>query len=110
MGVQDLDRRFVGDVRRRMARCEDRDLASEVTALFDKSRNGTDAAAWHITTEITDQESVDSLMAIVRRGKAVAQIGFVTAKDAGYDRDTFEWLVDRALERLAYMPEPTGKS
>jgi hypothetical protein len=44
-------------------------------------------------------------MAIVRRGKAVAQIGFVTAEGASFAPGTFLALAERAAERLAYMPK-----
>ena len=34
-------------------------------------------AVWHVTTEVSDDRSLTFLMAIVRRGTAVAQLGFV---------------------------------
>ena len=99
-------RRFVQEVRNRMAKCEDNFLASKVTRLADRSGQETELAAWHITTEVSDQGAVDVLMAIVRRGPQVGQIGFVTAHDASYNRATFLALAERAIERLDYLAPP----
>jgi DNA-directed RNA polymerase specialized sigma24 family protein len=97
---------FVDGVRKRMAKCEDNFAASKVTGLVDRTGAGTQLAAWQITTEVSDEGAVDMLMAIVRRGPQVAQIGFVTARNASYDRSTFLALAERATERLAYLAAP----
>jgi DNA-directed RNA polymerase specialized sigma24 family protein len=99
-------RRFLDAVRRHLGNCESKDLASTVTELSDKSDKQIEIAAWHVVTKVTDSESVDFLMAIVRRGNAVGQIGFVTAKSATFDRRTFLSLAARAVERMAYLPDP----
>jgi hypothetical protein len=74
--------------------------------MLDKSGKTVEVAAWHIVTEINDDDSIDVLMAVVRSGYAVAEIGFVTANDATFDRRTFVALAQRAAERLVYMPKP----
>ena len=38
-----------------------------------------DLTVWHVTTEISDDQSVDYLMGVVRDGTSVAQVGFVPA-------------------------------
>ena len=96
-------RAFVNGVRKRMAKCEDNFLASQVRELTDHKDTQTEMAAWHISTEVSDEGTVDVLMAIVRRGQYVGQIGFVTARDASYNRATFLALAQRAIERLAYL-------
>lgn len=96
-------RTFVNGVRKRMSACEKKFLASEVTVLADRHNGGTDLAAWHITTEVGAKGQVDVLMAIVRRGNNVGQIGFVMAKNATYDRATFLAVATRAIERLSYL-------
>jgi hypothetical protein len=88
-----------------LAGCEDEDPASTVTELSDKSGKTVEIAAWQVVTEVNDSDSLDVLMAIVRRGKAVAQIGFVTAEGASFAPATFLALAERAVERLAYMPK-----
>ncbi|CUR59064.1 conserved hypothetical protein [metagenome] len=96
--------RFVDNVRKRMGQCEDKDLASTVTPLSDKGDKLGEIAAWRVATKINDTDTIDFMMAIIRRGRSVAQIGFVTAPGADYDRDTFLALAQRASGRLAYMP------
>jgi len=96
-------RDFVNGVRKRMAKCEDNFLASQVRELANRKDTQTELAAWHISTEVSDEGTVDVLMAIVRRGRQVGQIGFVTARDASYSRATFLALAHRAIERLAYL-------
>jgi len=97
---------FVDRVRKRMANCEDKNQGSEVTTMVDRSGKTVEVAAWHIVTEINDDDTVDVLMAVVRSGYAVAEIGFVTANSATFDRPTFVALAERAAERLIYMPKP----
>ncbi len=97
---------FMDRVRKRMSNCEDRNPGSDVTTMIDKSGKTVEVAAWHIVTEINDDDSIDVLMAVVRSGYSVAEIGFVTAKDATFDRRTFVALAQRAAERLVYMPKP----
>ena len=99
-------RRFLQGVRNRMGKCEDNFLASKVNTLVHRTGHETEIAAWHITTEVSDQGAVEVLMAIVRRGPQVGQIGFVTARNASYDRRTFLALAQRAIERLGYLPPP----
>jgi len=105
LGTQGAARGFVNGVRKRMATCEKKFLASEVTRLADQNAAGTDLAAWQITTEVGAKGQVDVLMAIVRRGNNVAQIGFVMARNATYDRATFLAVASRAIERLSYLPK-----
>jgi len=45
-------------------------------------------------------------MAILRRGTALAQIGFVPTEDSGMRGGAFDTLAFRALDRLAQMPPP----
>jgi len=99
-------RRFVQGVRNRMKKCEDNFLASTVTRLTDRGGQETEIAAWHVTTEVSDEGAVDVLMAIVRRGPQVGQLGFVTARGASYDKATFLALAERAIDRLAYLAPP----
>jgi len=99
-------RKFLDAVRNRLGGCEDKDAASTVTVLTDEHGSHVEMAAWRVETKVTDSDTIDFWMAIVRRGNAVAQIGFVTAPGASFDRDTFLSLAERAVERLAYMPDP----
>ncbi|NYG55084.1 hypothetical protein [Nocardioides perillae] len=96
-------RAFVERLRARVAGCPERDLGSDVEQLASRGRGDVDVAAWRITVEISDAESVRYLMAVVRRGRAVAQLGFVPAGTRTIATDDFLRLVDRAAERLGAL-------
>lgn len=100
---------FVADVRDRLARCEDRQIGTEVTQLRDEKRGDTDLAVWRVTTEVTDDRSISFLMGIVRDGAGVAQLGFVPVKDVSVSEEDFVRLTQRALARLDAMPQPTAR-
>ncbi len=95
---------FVEAVRKRLGSCEDRDLASTVVRLGDGSADAMEMTAWHVVTKVTDEDSLDYLMAIIRHGSTVGQVGFITAKGASYDKATFLALARRAADRLATAP------
>lgn len=97
-------RTFVRAVRTRMGKCEDKLLSSSVSELADRPGKAIQLTAWHIETEVSDEGTFDMLMAIFRRGNHVGQIGFVTARDASYSRATFLAVVERAIDRMAYLP------
>ncbi len=96
-------RQFVATVRRKMGTCADRDLGAEVTPLASTSDKDGEHAAWRVTVEITDKQSVTYLMGVVRRGSTVAQLGFIPGNDVTIGPDPFVDLMLRAGERLAYL-------
>ncbi len=93
-------RAFVRDVRRRVGECADTAFGTEVSQLRNFAGKNTDVTAWNISMEISDKDSVQFLMAIVRSGGSVAQVGFVPSQAMSMDRADFLDLVDRALVRL----------
>ena len=93
-------RSFVAGVRTRLRTCADRELGSEVVRVTDVSTRQQDITVWHVTTEISDDESVTYLMGIVRDGGSVAQVGFVPDGKVQMAPGAFVSLVRRALERL----------
>jgi DNA-directed RNA polymerase specialized sigma24 family protein len=101
-------RAFVEQVRSRMKACPDKDLGSEVDQLANESTGGTDLSVWRVTTEISDQSSVQFLMGIVRHGTSVAQVGFVPTGSVTMRADDFPALVRRALDRLPALPPPAS--
>ena len=64
---------------------------------------------WRVKTEVSDKKTISFLMGVVRKGTAVAQVGFVPVKDVTIDSDAFEALTQRALERVAQMPPPAAR-
>ena len=101
-------RAFVADVRRKLGECPDRDrgLGTDVVRLAHRQSKSSDLTAWRLTTELDDNRSVTFLMGIVRRGSAVAQVGFVPEPPVTMGRGDFVSLVHRAAERLPAMPPP----
>ncbi|MBA2954004.1 hypothetical protein GON03_06705 [Nocardioides sp. MAH-18] len=97
---------FVEDVRQRLARCEDKQMGTDVTKLRDVKRGDTELAVWKVTTEVTDDRSISFLMGIARDGSGVAQVGFVPVKGVDVSEDDFARLTQRALARLDAMPAP----
>lgn len=93
---------FVARVRDELAACPETQLGTEVIELASSSGNDRELAAWRVTTEIGEDRSVDFLMAVLRRGTSVSQIGFVPAGEARIGEEAFVRLAERALGRLAH--------
>ena len=68
--------------------------------VADVSTKKQDLTVWHVTTEISDNETVTYLMGIVRDGGSVAQVGFVPDGKVQMAPGAFVALVHRALDRL----------
>jgi hypothetical protein len=97
---------FVKGVRKKLDRCSENQIGTEVTRLRNVSRGDTDLSVWKVTTELTDEKSISYLMGVVRDGTAVAQVGFVPVKGVTMSSEDFVELTERALDRLAQMPPP----
>nr|WP_297415557.1 hypothetical protein [uncultured Nocardioides sp.] len=93
-------KKFLSGVRRSVANCEDRDLATDVTASRTYQRGGADRSVYDLRTEISEKESVRFRVGFVRIGRTVAQLTFVSAPRFDITRDRFEALVVRAGDRL----------
>ncbi len=99
-------RAFVRQVRERIARCDRKDLGSEVTRLAGRSSRQVDLTAWRVTSELNDARSVTFLMGIVRDRTSVAQVGFVPSREVTMRAGDFVTLLRRAGARLPAMPSP----
>jgi hypothetical protein len=95
---------FAALVAKRMAECEDNDLASTVETLHEHRQGRVETTIWHLATEISDSRKVDFYMALVRRGDTVMQLGFTPVAGAEMAAGAFHDLCDRARERLASLP------
>ena len=100
-------RSFVDSVRTKLRTCADRELGTDVVRVTDVSTRHQDLSVWHVTTEISDDQSVTYLMGIMRDGGSVAQIGFVPDGKVQMAPGAFISLVHRALDRLPALA-PTG--
>ena len=103
-------KRLAGDwvthVRQRIAVCAEKRLGTTVNRVVHRTGEAEDITVWHLTTEISDDRSVHYLMAVLRSGTAISQLGFIPAPGVEMRPGAFIELSERALDRLGRMPEP----
>ena len=97
---QQVARDFVETVRTRIRQCGRANLGTSVTELASVSSQATDMSVWSLSTELNDRQSFPFLMAIVRDGTAVSQLGFAPDRNMTMSRGDFVGLSRRVLERL----------
>ncbi len=93
-------RAFVAGVRSKLRACADNQLGTDVVRVADTATKKVDLTVWHVTTEISDNESVTYLMGILREGGSIAQVGFVPDGKVQMAPGAFIELAHRALDRL----------
>lgn len=93
-------RRFLSEVRSKVARCEDRDLATDLVGARSTERDGFEIVTWDLETEISDNETVVFRTGFVRAGKRVAQVTLAPAGRADLGARDLQDLLLRAGERL----------
>ncbi len=103
-------RAFVQQVRDRLGGCSDDDLGTEVARVAGSATGDQSLDAWQLTTEVSDRRSLRFFMAVLRQGTSVAQVGFVPAPGVTMRDGAFVDLAERALERLAELPQRTDPS
>lgn len=94
---------FVDKVRDRIRQCGRANLGTTVTRLAETSTRSTDLSVWALTIELNDRQSFPFLMAVVRDGTAVSQLGFAPDRTMTMSRTDFVALSRRVLERLARL-------
>lgn len=97
---------FVTTVRSKLAACPQKDLGSKVDQLENNvagPAGAPDMTVWRVTVSLSDKSSVLYLMAIVRQGSNVAQIGFVPSGASTISDPDFVALVHRAADRLTQL-------
>ena len=100
-------REFVDVVRTRIRQCGAANLGTTVTPLASTSSKAQDLHVWALSIELNDQQSFPFLMAIVRDGNAVSQVGFTPDGAMTMTRADFVTLAHRSLERLSDLPGAT---
>jgi hypothetical protein len=91
---------FVDQVRDRVRECGRANLGTSVTELASSSSKAADLSVWALTFEINDSQSFPFLMAIVRDGGAVSQLGFAPDRNMTMSRSDFVALARRVAQRL----------
>lgn len=94
---------FVDQVRKRIQQCGRANLGTSVTQVATTSTRTTDLSVWALSIELNDRQSFPFLMAIVRDGTAVSQLGFAPDRSMTMSRADFVALSRRVLERLARL-------
>ncbi len=97
---------WVTHVRQRISVCAGKRLGTTVNRVVHRTGEAEDITVWHLTTEISDDRSVHYLMAVLRSGTAISQLGFIPAPGVEMRPGAFIDLSERALDRLGRMPEP----
>ena len=93
-------RAFVETVRTRVRQCGQANLGTSVTQLASSSSEARDMTVWALSIELNDRQSFPFLMAIVRDGTAVSQLGFAPDRSMTMSRGDFIALSRRVMERL----------
>lgn len=80
--------------------CEKDQLGTHIRKLAETTDRRTGLAAWHLETEISDQATVQLLLAVVRDRNRIAEIGLIPANGAEWTDEQFLAVTQRALIRL----------
>ena len=94
--------RFVAEVRRDVAGCEKRDLATEVGANRRRTRTApsADQSHWDLAMTVSDREKLHFHTGLVRVGRRVAQVTFSPSTGHDLPEQAFDALLLRAGDRL----------
>ena len=92
---------FIADIRTKLSGCPQKDLGSKVDQIEQDAT--PDMTVWRVTVSLSDKSSVLYLMAIIRQGNAVAQIGFVPSGASTISDPDFVALAHRAADRLTQL-------
>lgn len=93
-------RSFLSTVRRRMADCEDRNLATRVEPPRSLRGGTLDGTTWRLSTELSESREIVFDVGFVRHGTSVAQVTFVPAGRADLPPGAFRAILVRAGQRL----------
>ncbi|UDY24372.1 hypothetical protein [Nocardioides sp. Kera G14] len=94
---------FVAGVRTKISGCPKKDLGTTIDPLDSVATKTGEITAWRVHVDISDKSSVIFLMAIIRTGAHVAQIGFVPDGAHTIADGDFVELAHRAADRLAVL-------
>ena len=97
-------RGFVQEVRDRIRRCGQANLGTSVDQIVQRTRGDQEITVWDLEIEVSDSRSVEFLMAIMRDGRAVSQLGFTPDQGMTMGRGDFAAVAERALDRLSDLP------
>jgi hypothetical protein len=90
--------------------CPDRDASAgtDVRVLRADDDGDESFTAWHLSTRLPNERTVEYSVAFLRSGSAVSQLVFVSAPGARMTDDQFVAITKRALQRLPQLPPYPG--
>jgi DNA-directed RNA polymerase specialized sigma24 family protein len=103
LGTAKAASKLVDTTRSAVAACPKTDLSTKATQLENVATASRDLTTWRVQVETSDKTTVVFLMAILREGDNVAQIGFVPSGSATIPEAAFADLTHRAAERLRQL-------
>lgn len=94
---------FVTRFREQMTTCPDLDATAgtEVVELLSAGKGPQALSAWHLSTALPGDRTIEYDVAVLRQGTAVSVLAYVAAPKATMADEDFVALAQRALERLA---------
>lgn len=97
---------FVTRFREQMTACPDLDATAgtEVEELLSTGKGPQALSAWHLSTALPGDRTIEYDVAVLRQGSAVSVLAYVAAPKAQMANEDFVALAQRALERLARTP------
>ncbi|MCY1310013.1 hypothetical protein D9M70_601640 [compost metagenome] len=98
---------FVQRFREQMAACPDLD-ATAGTEVEELAHDGEALSAWHLSTALPGDRTVEYDVAVLRRGTSVSVLVYVAAPRARMANPDFVALARRSVERLAVMGTPAS--
>lgn len=93
---------FVARFREQMTACPDLDATAgtEVQELLIAGKGPQVLSAWHLSTALPGDRTIEYDVAVLRQGTAVSVLAYVAAPKARMANEDFVALAQRALERL----------
>ncbi len=101
---------LLDDFRSAIRACPDRDASSgtDVRVLRAGDDGDDSFTAWHLSTKLPGERTVEYSVSFLRSGSAVSQLVFVSAPGARMSDEQFVALTRRALQRLPQLPPYPG--
>ncbi|MEZ0579456.1 hypothetical protein [Nocardioides sp. MH1] len=102
--------KLLADYRHAITTCPDRDASAgtDVRVLGKTDDGRSSYTAWHLSTRLPGERTVEYSVAFLRSGSSVSQLVFVSAPGARMTDDQFVALTERALQRLPQLPPYPG--
>ena len=98
----DAAAKFVKNIASDLDGCPDENLSAKISQTTKIDQDDVTGRTWRVSVEASEDVTAHYRVGLVRRGRYVAQVTFVTAKGYDVSKGTFTNLVARAGTRLVY--------